>query len=137
MIKEVTIYETNDGSQFDTRKEAEEYEILCEKCEKIMSQLRPHEDYGAVQQDIELVKKALNEFMDLCAEVIPSYKKTFIGVKEGNIHPSWAQRMISDHNIECLCNASFRFSCTNMISGIEYEQPYYVNHEYEWNKKIS
>lgn len=137
MIKEVTIYETNDGSQFDTRKEAEEYEILCEKCEKIMSQLRPHEDYGAVQQDVELVKKALNEFMDLCAEVIPSYKKTFIGVKEDNIHPSWAQRIISDYNIECLCNASFRFSCTNMVSGIEYEQPYYVNHEYEWNKKIS
>ena len=44
MIKEVTIYETNDGSQFDTRKEAEKYESLYEKCEKIMSQLRPHED---------------------------------------------------------------------------------------------
>lgn len=137
MIKEVTIYETTDGSQFDTLKEAEKYESLYEKCEKIMRQLRPHEDNGSVQQDIELVKKAFNEFMDLCIETIPHYKKTFIGVKEGSIHPSWAQRVISDSGNDCLCNASFRFSCTNMVSGIEYEQPYYINHEDEWNKKIS
>jgi len=136
MIKEVTIYETTDGSQFDTLKEAEEYEMLYEKCEKIMSHLRPHEDNCAVQQDVELVKKAFNEFMDLCVETIPHYKKTFIGVKEGTVHPSWAQRIISDYNIECLCNASFRFSCTNMISGIEYEQPYFVNHESEWKGEI-
>ena len=136
MIKEVTIYETTDGSQFDTRKEAEKYELLYEKCEKIMGKLHPHEDNGAVQQDVELVKNAFNEFMDLCVETIPSYKKTFIGVKEGNIHPSWAQRIISDYGIDCLLNAFFRFSCTNMVSGIEYEQPYYVNHESEWKKVI-
>ena len=134
--KEVTIYETTDGSQFDTQKEAKKYELLCEKCEKIMSQLHPHIDNGAVQQDVELVKKAFNEFMDLCGEAIPYYKKTFICVKGGNTHPSWAERIISDYNIKCLCNASFRFSCINMVSGIEYEQPYYVNHESEWDKVI-
>ena len=137
MIKEVTIYETNDGSQFDTRKEAEKYESLYEKCEKIMSQLHPHVDDGAVQQDVKLVKKAFNEFMDLCGEAIPYYEKTFICVKGGNIHPSWAQRVISDYGIDCLSNASFRFSCTNMTSGIEYEQPYFVNHEDEWDREIS
>lgn len=136
MIKEVTIFETTDGCRFNNEKEAKEYETLYEKCEKIMGQLRPHEDNGAVQQDIELVKKAFNEFMDLCVEAIPHYKKTFIGVKEGNIHPSWAQRVISDYDIDCLLNAFYRFKCTNMVSGIEYEQPYYAEHESEWKKVI-
>ena len=136
MIKEIMIYETTDGCRFNTEKEAEKYESLYEKCEKIMSQLRPHIDIGAVQQNIESVKRAFNEFMDLCADAIPSYKKTFIGVKEGNIHLSWAQRVISDYGIDCLLNTFFRFSCTNMISGVEYEQPYYVKHESEWKKMI-
>jgi hypothetical protein len=136
MIKEVTIYETTDGCRFNTEKEAKKYESLYEMCKKIMSQLRPHEDNGAVQQDVELVKKAFNEFMDLCAEAIPYYKKTFICVKGGNTHPSWAQRVISDYNIKCLRHISFRFSCTNMVSGIEYEQPYFVEHESEWEKVI-
>ena len=108
MINELTIYETSDGSRFDTIKEAKEYEALYEKCEKL---IRPHEDNGAVQQDIELVKRAFNEFMDLCVEAIPEHKKTFIGVKKGKIHPSWAQRIISDYNIECLRDVFFRFSC--------------------------
>ena len=136
MIKEVTIYETTDGCRFNTEKEAEKYESLYEKCENIMGQLRPRLDNGAVQQDVEVVKKAFDKFMYLCAEVIPNYKKTFIGVKEGNIHPSWAQRIISDYDIKCLCKAFFRFSCTNMTSGVEYEQPYFVEHESEWKKTI-
>jgi len=136
MIKDVTIYETTDGCRFDTRKEAEKYESLYEKCEKIMNQLRPRVDDGAVQQDIVSVEIALNAFMDLCAEVIPSYEKTFIGVKEGNIHLSWAGRVISESMIKCLKNTFYRFDCTSMISGIEYEQPYFVNHEDDWNREI-
>lgn len=136
MIKEVMIYETTDGCRFNTEEEAKEYEALYKKCENIMSQLRPHEDNSAVQQDVKLVKNAFNEFMDLCGEAMPYYKKTFICVKGGNTHPSWAQRVISDYNIKCLCNASFRFQCTDMVSGIEYEQPYYVEHESEWNREI-
>ena len=136
MIKEVTIYETTDGCRFNTEKDAEKYESLYEKCENIMGQLRPRVDDGAVQQDIELVKKAFNEFMDLCSEVIPAHKKIFIGVKEGNIHPSWAQRIISDYDIKCLRHIFFRFSCTNMVSGIEYEQPYFVEHESEWKGDV-
>ena len=136
MIKEVTIYETDDGSQFNTRKEAEKYETLYEKCQTIMGQLRPREKYSAVQQDVEKVREAFAEFMDLCAVTIPPYKKTFMGVKYGSIDPSWALRIISDYNIECLCHAFFRFTCINMTSGVEYEQPYYVEHESEWEKVI-
>ena len=136
MIKEVTIYETSDGSQFNTQKQAEQYETLYEKCQTIMRQLRPHEKDGAVQQDVEKVKKAFAEFMDLCGETIPEFKKTFIGVKDGCVHQSWAHRIISDYNIECLCHAFFRFTCINMTSGVEYEQPYYVEHESEWEKVI-
>ena len=136
MIKEVIIYETSDGSQFDTRNESENYEALYENCQTIMGQLRPHEEYGAVQQDIELVKKAFNKFMDLCAEIIPKHKKTFIGTKDGSIDKSWAYRIISDYDIKCLADAFFRFNCINMVSGVEYEQPYYVKHESEWKKII-
>lgn len=136
MIKKVTIYETTDGCRFNTEKEAEKYESLYEKCEIIMGQLRPRVDDGAVQQDAKLVKKALSEFMDLCIETLSPYKNTFIGVKEGSTHPSWAGRIISDYGIKCLCEAFYRFQCTNMVSGIEYEQPYFVEHESEWDKEI-
>lgn len=136
MIKEVTIYETTDGCHFNTEKEAKKYESLYEKCKNIMRQLRPHEDYGAVQQDIKLVKNALNDFMDLCIETIPTYEKTFIGVKEGTVHLSWAGRIVSDYGIKCLSETFYRFNCTNMVSGIEYEQPYFVAHELEWEKVI-
>lgn len=136
MIKGVTIYETTDGCRFNTEKEAKKYESLYEKCENIMGQLRPRVDDSAVQQDVKLVKKVFNEFMDLCAETIPTYKKTFIGVKEGNIHPSWAQRIISDYGIKCLSETLYRFNCTNMVSGIEYEQPYFVEHESEWKGDV-
>ena len=136
MIREVTIYETSDGSQFDTRNEAEEYEMLCEKCEKIMSQLHPHEDNSAVQQDVELVKKAYKEFMELCAETMPSFKDIFLKTADGIAHPSHAERIIGDYDFKCLCDADFRFICTNMVSGIEYEQPYFVEHESEWKKVI-
>ena len=136
MIKEVIIYETEDGSQFNTQQEAENYEALYEKCQTIMGQLRPREEYGAVQQDIEKTKKAFAEFMDLCAATIPRYKKTFIGVKDGGIDQSWAHRIISDYDIKCLRNVFFRFACINMVNGVEYEQPYYVKHESEWKKAI-
>lgn len=136
MIKEVIIYEASDGSRFDTRKEAERCEILYEKCQMIMRQLRPRIEHSAVQQDVEKVKKAFAKFMDLCAEAIPECKKTFIGVKDGSINQSWAYRLISDYNIKCLNGVFFRFNCINMTSGIEYEQPYYVKHESEWKEVI-
>ena len=136
MIKEVTIYVGTDGSRFETIKEAERYEALYEKCEKIMGQLRVREKDYAVRQDINLVKKVFAEFMDLCCKTIPLYKYTFTGVKNGDVHPIWAQRVITDYGARCLENAFYRFDCINMESGIEYEQPYYVNHESEWKLEI-
>ena len=136
MIKEVLRFETTDGSVFSKRKDAEKYEELYERCEKIMSPLRPHEDYGAVRQDIDTVKKAFAEFMGLCGDVIPNWKELFDKTATGEAHPSHAARVISDYGFDCLSSANFRFMCTNMNSGIEYEQPYFVSHEDEWRKKI-
>lgn len=137
MITQVTIYETTDGSQFGTLEEAEKYEALYERCEKVMFRLKPHGDYGqAVKQDPELVKEAYHNFLDICVEVIPTYKKWFEETKAGTRHQSWASKVISDYGIECLSHLMFRFSCTNMTSGIEYEQPYYVEHESEWKGEM-
>lgn len=136
MIREKIYYVTDDGSEFESRKEAEQYECLCEKCEKIMSQLRPRCDGPAVRQDAATVKKAYHEFLEFCATVIPSHKDLFLKTISGEAHPSWAERVLSESGFDCLTNASFRFMCTNMNSGIEYEQPYFVNHEKEWKGKI-
>ena len=136
MIKEIIHYVTDDGSEFDNYKDAQEYEALYEKCEKIMSQLKPYVERKAVRQDIGTVKKAYKEFMELCAETMPSFKDIFLKTADGIAHPSHAERVIGDYDFKCLCEADFRFMCTNMDSGIEYEQPYYVNHQNEWKGEI-
>ena len=137
MITEAKYYVTDDGSEFDTYKKAQEYEKLYEKCKMIMSQLNeePTEKY-AIQHDIVIIKKAYEDFMNLCGKIIPSYKYVFDDTANGKAHPSYASRIISDFDYECLCHADYRFRCMNMNSGIEYEQPYYVTHENEWKGKI-
>ena len=59
MITEVKHYMTDDGSEFETYKEAQEYEKLYEKCELIMNQLNqePNEEC-AIQYNIDAIKKA-------------------------------------------------------------------------------
>jgi hypothetical protein len=136
MIKEIIHYVTDDGSEFDNYKDAQEYETVYQRCEEIMSQLNPYVDGKVIRQDIETVKKAYKEFMGLCGEIIPQHKWVFDGVINGTIHQSHAERVLSDYDIECLCRAVYRFMCTNMDSGIEYEQPYYVNHQNEWKGEI-
>lgn len=137
MITEVKHYMTDDGSEFETYKEAQEYEKLYEKCKLIMNHL-VQEPNGecAIQHNVDVIKKAYKEFMDLCGKIIPSYKYIFDATVNGNAHPSHAERIISDNGYECLCHTNYRFRCMNMSSGIEYEQPYYVTHENEWKGKI-
>jgi hypothetical protein len=138
MIKEITIYETTDRSRFESHREAVEYEKLYERCNEIMQVLRDREDDCAVRQDIKDVKNAFEKLMSLCAEKIPDFKSTFNKVSRGEAHQSWAARILSDYSSEyrCLYHSFFRFECINMVSGIEYEQPYYAAHESEWKGEI-
>ena len=137
MIKEKIYYVTDDGSEFKTYEQAQKYEDLYARCESIMGQLRPHEIDGAVMQDTFKIRKAYIELMELCAETIPQFDWVFKYAAENGIkNASHANRVINDFHYKCLCHAFFRFECTNFTSGIEYEQPYYVDHEDEWKKVI-
>ena len=138
MIKKITIYETTDRSRFESHRKAVEYEKLYGLCNEIMQVLRDREDDCAVRQDIKDVKNAFEKLMSLCAEVIPDFKSTFDKVATGKAHPSWAGRILSDYSTEyrCLYKSFYRFECINMVSGIEYEQPYYVSHESAWEGKV-
>lgn len=134
MVKKVEVWEAQDGKRFDEHIDAAYYDSIIDWCSEVMSELRPHEEGGAVQQDVEEVKKAYAEFMDLCAEVLPKNKDWFQGVKEGRRHPSHVQYLLADYSTDypILWKTLFRFDCINMTSGIEYYQPYYVEHEDEW-----
>lgn len=134
MVKKVEVWEAQDGKRFDDIASADYYDSLIDWRNEVMSKLRPHVDDGAVQQDVEEVKKAFGEFMDLCAHVIPDYEEWFQGVKEGKRHLSHVQYLLADNSTEYpfLWKTWFRFDCINMTSGIEYGQPYYVEHEDEW-----
>ena len=134
MVKKVEVWEAQDGKRFDEHIDATYYDSIIDWCSEVMSKLRPHEEGGAVQQDVEEVKKAYAEFMDLCAEVLPKNKDWFQGVKKGRRHPSHVQYLLSDYSTDypILWKTLFRFDCINMTSGIEYYQPYYVEHEDKW-----
>lgn len=138
MIKEIIIYETTDRSRFESHREAVEYEKLYERCNEIMKVLRVRDSDCAVRQDIHDVQNALKNLMSVCAEVIPDFKSTFEKVSNGEAHPSWAERILSDYSTEyrCLYKSFYRFECINKVSGIEYNQPYYAAHESEWKGDV-
>ena len=138
MIREVKIYEASDGTRFNSKREAEKYERLYNQCEDIHKQLgKKAKDLYAVRHDVTTVKVLCAKFIDICAKTIPDFSDLFKKFKEGEVHISHIRRVLSDYSSEypCLWHLYFRLSCISP-TGIEYEQPYYTEHEDDWKYKI-
>ena len=134
-MKEITIYQTEDGCRFDKKEDAIKYEELCDKCKNIESNLvnigRELQYNEYIQQDVTMVKNSIYCFMDVVADAIPEYAAWAIQVKNGGRHISHIERVLSDYNIKCLDNLCYRFKCISLENGKEFQQPYFVKHQDE------
>lgn len=138
---EITIYEAVDGTRFNSKGDCEHYESVIDKANNIMSRLRPNDEISsnvAIRHDFNVVTEVKKDFFLLCAEVIPSYNQWFSEVANGIRHISHAGRVLSDysHDFPVLWKLYFRLECINDFSGVEYEQPYFANHECEFKGVI-
>lgn len=138
-MKVISIYEANDGTRFDTKKECEEYEILLFKCELINAGIGKEvklEYDQFVQHDIEKVTQEWIHFCRLVGQTIPNYSKLGLECAYGKRHHSHIYRVISDSNIKCFENLAFRFQCIDEY-GCEFQQPYFANgHQNEATREV-
>ena len=105
---------------------------------KIIDTLKPNDRVDmctAIQQDVDTVKQAWSDFCELCGKYLPEYKECFKGVKDGTTHQSWMSRILDDCEGGLLYHTFGRLSSISRTSGIEYQQPYFVDHEYEFIEK--
>jgi hypothetical protein len=140
-MKEITIYECEDGSRFDDRKKAAMYDKVLETIKYIMAPLGEPvtESYSAKQRDKGAVETTVKDFMQLCAWCIPDWSDTFGKVNElEDLQRYIVGRVLSDYSKDwkCLYEAYFRLSCISTTSHIEYEQPYWTSHEDEYQEEL-
>lgn len=128
-MKEISIYECNDGMRFDSREQALEYDVLLLKCSGIHSSIgrKVELQYNQyIQRDAEVVKKQWRVFCNIVADTIPSCAKIAKECGDGIRHRSHIGRIVSDYDIKCLNVLLWRFECIDE-QGREYEQPYFAN----------
>ena len=137
----IITYKAVDGTRFDSKNDCESYESVIDNVNNIMSRLRPNDEISsnvAIRQDSDVVIEVKKDFFLLCAEVIPSFKQLFSEVADRKRHISHAGRILSDYSDDfpILYKSYYRIECINQISGVEYEQPYFANHETEFDGVI-
>lgn len=143
-MREIIIYEARDGEEFYDKTKCQNYETVLDKIDEIMSELRDDSNVScsvAIRQNVETVKKVLNRFLlEVCEPAFSDseYKKWIQEVADGTRHMSYVARLLSDNRSKgkAYYHTCFRFMCINMESGIEYEQPYYAEHEDEFEGVI-
>lgn len=140
-MEEITIYKAIDGTKFDSKADCEYYESICKNISNILVRLRPSEEVSsriAIRQDIDVVRQVKQDFFLICAEVIHSFSQRFKEVADNTMHISHVGRILSDYskNFPILYATYFRLECISETSGVEYEQPYFANHEIEFNGVI-
>lgn len=140
-MKEKIIYVCDDGTRFDKKEDAKEYDDICCKIESIMLPMGKRTDRcesgkDYIIHDPKVVKDTLSKFLIECSHLAKwgNISKIFIECASGIRHISHAEYYIGEMNMDVLSRAMFRFSCTNMESGREYQQPYYALHESEFDK---
>lgn len=136
-MKQITRYIAEDSTSFGSKQECSEYETLCERVKKIMSQLsEPPLDencqfangYGYIQHNPVVFRKVRNELLDEFSTKIDH--KWITQSKSDGAHPSWVGRLVSDYNIKAYYTAWHRIQCTDKDFR-EFGQVYYAEHPNE------
>lgn len=140
-MKEIIVYQTEDNCRFDHKEDAINYENNLKRCNDINSRLinigRELNYNEYIQQDINVVKNAFCDFMDIVAKTIPTYAKWANQVKTGERHISHIGRVLSDFDIKCFNKLYYRFICIDFNNGKEFQQPYLVNNQHRATIKVN
>lgn len=142
MIKSITVYECEDGKRFDSAEDAKKYEMLLNECNAINNMLgvskEPKFQEFAVQIDKQTVDFCYDKFIELCLRTFPTYKSYSYLKGFENINKHYIHRVISEHydDYPCLSDLSERFGRISPSTYIEYDQPYFTNHESEFKGKV-
>lgn len=141
-MKAITLYEANDGVRFELECDCVYHEAFCDKVEEINKRLRKNEEIDgtlAIEQDLDVVKSAFKDLMELCAEEFPQLDgRVFKEVATGKRHISHADYLLqeySDH-YPTLRRLFYRFLCIDMNTGIEYEQSYFAQYPQDFKGKV-
>ena len=140
-VEEIKVYKCSDGTRFDDKDEAKKYFDLCEEIKKYEQKLNPRTEdceqaKGYVQQEKDAVNEYKKNICEAAAKQIPYFAKTFIECGNGERHISHAERIISDYHIQTLNKAFSRLATISEKTFREYQQPYYANHEDEFEKQV-
>ena len=140
MIKEITSYQCDDGSRFDLLKDAVKYETLCKKVNLIMKPLgkRPKKwkiEQKYIQHNPKDVKKAWHDFLVLCADNSECFSIPLMECAEDKRNINFADNILEHSQLQVINETDYRFRCISIKNGTgrEYEQPYFINHENDFN----
>ncbi len=145
-IKEVYAFKTTDGSLFEDKNKAEEYERKWQiteteriKIEKIMKKLHKAPDTcdfangsGFIQQKTENVLEVRKELLIITEKKLDWWfkeQKQKHNTDFNTVHPSWILRML-DGSCPPLERAWSRILCID-TEGKEWGQQYYATHQNE------
>lgn len=138
-MKEITVYECLDGSRFDSKQEAEKYEILLSKCNEIESKLininRDLYINEYIQQNLENVKNLFKLFMNLVGETMPKYRERALECGSFNIDITHMDIPIFESKLKCIKYLYNRFCRISFRDGKEYIAPYCMtNYDFKYKK---
>ena len=134
MIREIVVYEEDDGSCFNQKYDADKYDALYNKVEQLLIPLGNYPRYNErILHLHSTVKSFKYAICMLAADYFDnSYRYIFEECAQGSRHISHAERYVDDSNVRCLVKAFNRLACMSE-DGFEYEQPYYSLHPSEFN----
>ncbi len=133
-IQELTIYRTEDGSEFRTREAASAYVGRFLRVKLALQELPEYSfvsgEHGYIQHDYDVAHRALNALLDLIEEKTGAHRwitdTRTKGPKEA--HPSWVGRLLGDYDDTALNRAWGRMQRINWQTMREYSQTYYADH---------
>lgn len=140
-MKAITIYQTNDGCRFDNKEKATKYEELCDRCNEIESRLvnigRELQYNEYIQHDVDAVKQAFCDFMDLVAKELPCYSKMAKECADGTRHISHICGIICSNFGKCLVYLIIRFCNIDFSNGREFKDSYVKENQEEATIKVN
>lgn len=133
-MKQLTKYQANDGTLFDSLADAVLRDRLMSRCATIARHLPepPRDSHERVEHNVAQLSAYRREVVELCRELYPG-ESVFEHAPE-EIHPmSYAGRFLSEAAPRCVNDLWWRLSCCNGV--FEYEQPYFAMNPGMWKPR--
>jgi hypothetical protein len=131
-MKTITKYQAVDGSEWNTKQQALDRDVLCERVKSIMHDWPKVNDedcsfingHGFIQLSEEFVMKKRTALLKLIAKHI-DHKWVQQSLDDPGIHPSWVERVLSDSDLKPIYVAWLNLGCIDK-RWRQWGQPYYA-----------